>query len=150
MVWSGNPLVGESISFDDYMNLGHVAVHFGDERAIAFEEWFLPRYGRQRQVEMSVDNFSILPLMVMGTHRIATLHRRQAEYFSRHFPVRLVATPFEMPPVVEMMSWPSHLDSDPAHAWLRQLLIACASAPDEPGEPAQAPGMLVSGVRDEA
>ena len=127
MVCADNSGVGSSLSFDQYMAMGHVAVHFGDERSLAFEEWFLPRFGKQRQVELSVDNFSILPLVVMGTQRIATLHRRQGEHFARHLPVRLLATPFEMPPLVEIMAWPNHLEDDPAHRWLRKTIVDCVA-----------------------
>ena len=128
MVWSDNTVIGESLSFEAYMELGHVTIHLGDERSIAFEEWFLPTYGKQRRIELSVDNFSILPLVVVGTNRIATLHRKQAELFSRLFPLRLIDTPFDMPPVVEVMSWPKHLENDPAHQWLRQLITTCAQS----------------------
>jgi DNA-binding transcriptional LysR family regulator len=108
------------------MDLGHVAVRFGDERSTTFEEWFLPRYGRQRRVEGSVDNFSTLPLLLVGTQRVATLHRRLALHFTRMLPLRIVDAPFEMPPLVELMTWPRHLAHDPAHAWLRNQVQACA------------------------
>ena len=124
MVWNGNTTVGESISFEQYMSMGHVSVRFGDARSVVFEEWFLPRYGKQRKVEISVDNFSTLPLLVIGTQRIATVHRRLAETFARHLPLRLLKPPFAMPPLVEMMCWPKHLDHDPAHLWFRGALRA--------------------------
>ncbi len=126
VVWTENTQVGESLTFDAYMDMGHVTINLGDERSLAFEEWFLPSYGKQRRIELSVDNFSILPLVVVGTQRIATLHRKQAAYFSRLFPLRMVETPFDMPPVVEVMSWPKHLENDPAHQWLRQIITSCA------------------------
>ena len=125
MAWAGNTQLGESLSFEQYMNLGHVAVRFGDDRSIAFEEWFLPRYGQQRRIETTVDNFSTLPLLVVGTQRVATLHRRLAEHFAKHLPVRLIEPPFDMPPVVEVMAWPRHMDHDPAHVWLRGVLTGC-------------------------
>ncbi|MES2943281.1 MAG: LysR family transcriptional regulator [Pseudomonadota bacterium] len=137
VVWTGNPLVGETLSFDEYMQLGHVTINLGDERSLAFEEWFLPSYGKQRRIEVSVDNFSVLPLVVVGTRRIATLHRKQAEFVARLFPLRLIATPFEMPPVVELMSWPRHLENDPTHQWLRQLISDCA-------QPGQAPACVLA------
>jgi LysR family nod box-dependent transcriptional activator len=127
MVWTGNTQVGDALTFDQYMAMGHVAVRFGDERSITFEEWFLPRYGKQRSVEASVDNFSTLPLLVVGTQRIATLHRRLAEYFARHLPLRLITAPFDMPPLVEVMCWPRYVEHDPAHQWFRELLLATAS-----------------------
>ncbi len=126
MVWSGNDLVGDTLSFDQYMAMGHVAVRFGDERSLTFEEWFLPRHGKQRRVEASVDNFSTLPLLVVGTNRIATLHRRLAEHFAEALPVRLIKPPFEMPALVEVVCWPRYLDHDPAHQWFRDTLLACA------------------------
>jgi DNA-binding transcriptional LysR family regulator len=127
MVCAGNAQVGERLDFDQYLAMGHVIARFEDERAPAFEEWFLPRHGRQRRLEACVDNFSTLPFLVMGTTRIATLHRRLAEHFARHFSVRVLAAPFDMPPVVEAMVWPRYLDNDQAHLWLRQTLLACAA-----------------------
>ncbi len=127
MVWSGQSTHGETLSFDQYMALGHVAVRFGDERSIAFEEWFLPRYGQRRRIESSVDNFSALPLLVVGTQRIATLHRRLGAHFASYLPLRLIEPPFEMPPLVEMITWPRYLEHDPAHIWLRTQLLACAA-----------------------
>lgn len=124
MVWEGNHEVnGDAFTLARYMAMGHVAVHYGDEPNSAFEEWFLPRYG-QRRVELMVDSFSMLPLMLVGTNRVATLHRKQAEHFAHHYPLRLLGTPFDLPPLVEAMSWPAHLDQDLAHQWLRQRVQA--------------------------
>lgn len=126
IVWSENNTVGDTLTFDQYMALGHVTVHFSDERNTLYEEWFMPRYGKHRTVELSVDNFSVLPLVIIGTQRIGTLHRKQAEHFAQYLPLRLLDTPFEMPPVVEAMTWPAHLNDDPAILWLKDLLIDCA------------------------
>lgn len=127
MVWSENQLVGKTFTFEQYMALGHVAVHFGDKQSLSFEEWFLPRAGQQRKIELVVDNFSILPQVLLGTNRVATLHRRQAEHFAQHLPLRLIDTPFEMPPLVEVLAWPVYLANDPAHIWMRGILSACVA-----------------------
>lgn len=127
MVWLDNQLVGESLTFEQYMIMGHVAVHFGDENSLSFEEWFLPRAGTQRKIELVVDNFSIVPQVLLGTNRVATVHRRQAEHFAKHLPLRLIDTPFEMPPLVEMLAWPAHLAHDPAHLWLRSIVNDCVA-----------------------
>ena len=127
MVWSGNTMVQESLSFEQYMDMGHIAVHLGDARSTSFEEWFLPRYGQQRRVEGSVDNFSTLPSLVIGTQRIVTLHRRLAAHFATYLPLRLLKAPFDMPPLVEVLCWPRHLEHDPAHQWLRGVLLNAAN-----------------------
>ncbi len=126
MVWAGNSQVQATLTFAQYMALGHVAVRLGNERSVAFEEWFLPRHGAARRIESSVDHFGSLPLLVIGTQRVATLHRRLAEHFVRCLPLRLVEAPFDMPGLTEHMAWPRHLQHDPAHAWLREQLLACA------------------------
>jgi DNA-binding transcriptional LysR family regulator len=131
LVWSGHATVGECLTFDEYMELGHVVVRLGDDaRAVMFEEWFQPRYGRQRRIECSVDNFSTLALLVVGTQRVATLHRRLAEYAVRHLPLRLLEAPVDVPPLVETMAWPRHMQNDPAHAWLREQVRRVASRLD--------------------
>ena len=131
VVWSGSEAARAPLSFDQYMGMGHVAVRFGDERSLTFEEWFLPRYGKQRRVEASVDNFSTVPLLVVGTQRIATLHRRLALHFAKYLPLTLMVPPFAMPPLEETLCWPRYQDQDPAHRWFRQILLDCAqSTPD--------------------
>ena len=127
MVWAEHGSVGAHLPMADYMALGHVAVRFGDAHSMAFEEWFLPRTGRQRRIECSVDHFAALPLLVVGTQRVATLHRRMAQHFALHHPLRVVAAPFEMPALTEVMVWPRHLQNDPAHTWLRQQIASAAA-----------------------
>jgi DNA-binding transcriptional LysR family regulator len=126
LFWSGHETISDSLTLEQYMDQGHVAVRFGDERSVSFEEWFLPRYGRQRRVECSVDNFSTMPLLVLGTQRLLTVHRRLARHFARALPLRMVELPFDMPPLIEMLAWPRHLENDPAHRWLREQVQACA------------------------
>jgi LysR family transcriptional regulator, nod-box dependent transcriptional activator len=130
LVWSGHATIADSLTLEQYMDQGHVAVRFGDERSVSFEEWFLPRYGPQRRVECSVDNFSTLPLLVLGTQRVVTLHRRLARHFARALPLRMLELPFEMPALIETMAWPRHLENDPAHQWFRQQVRACAQELD--------------------
>lgn len=127
VVWSGHTSIKDDFSLEQYMEQGHVVVRFGDERSVSFEEWFLPRYGQQRRIACSVDNFSTVPLLLIGTQRVATLHKRMAQYFARDLPLRLVPLPFSMPSLVEAMSWPRHLENDPAHKWLREQLHFCVS-----------------------
>ncbi len=83
--------------------------------------------GQLRQRRKPVDNFSTAPLLlVVGTQRVVTLHRRLARYFAGYLPLRVVEAPFEMSALVEVMAWPRHLGDDPAHAWLRGQILATA------------------------
>lgn len=116
------------LSMEEYLSRGHIAVRLGNEASLAFEEWFLPRYGQQRRVECTVDLFGAAARLVIGTGRIATMHRRMAEETARRFPVKIFDAPFAMQPVTEMMAWPRYLDADPAHTWLRTTVQAVAKS----------------------
>lgn len=112
----------ESLTMDEYLDRGHVAIKLGDEASLAFEEWFLPRFGRQRRVECTIDQFSLAAALVAGTSRVVTLHRRLAVRMAEVHPVKLIPAPFDMQPLREFMVWPHYLDEDPAHRWLRQAV----------------------------
>lgn len=112
----------QSLSMEDYMALSHVAIRFGEESSIAFEDWFLPRYGRQRRVDCTVEYFGVVPHLLIGTRRIATLHRRIATQMISQFPLKCLEAPFSMQPLKEVLVWPKFLDGDPCHQWLRQII----------------------------
>ena len=127
MVCAEHPLSTGDLTMETYFDLGHVAARLGDEASRAFEEWFLPQYGRQRRVECTVDYFSALPQLIIGTRRIATLHERLARDMAKRFPVKLLPAPFQMEPLIEVMVWPRYRDQDPAHRWLRAQVMETPS-----------------------
>jgi len=118
-----------ALSMDDYLSLGHVAVRFGEDSSIAFEDWFLPRYGQQRRVECTVEYFGAVPHLLMGTQRVATLHRQIAMLMAKHFPLTCLDAPSSMQPLREYIVWPKFLDGDPCHQWLRAVIARHLSVP---------------------
>ncbi|MGJ4932055.1 LysR family transcriptional regulator [Bradyrhizobium sp. HKCCYLS2038] len=111
---------------DDYFAASHINVRLGEPGSYSFEELFFPRMGRQRKVACTVDTFCVLPTMLCGTDRIATVHRLLAQQLARHYPVKYVDFPFEIPRLNESMIWPSFRDQDPSHRFLRQVFAECA------------------------
>ena len=67
-------------------------------------------------------NFCTLPHLLVGTNRIATVHRRLASVFASALPLRVLEPPLPMPPVVEAIQWHRYRDRDPARIWLYELL----------------------------
>lgn len=125
--WSENPLVGESLTLDQFLDLGHVRPSFGMfQRTPAIEEWFFARFGRERRVEVITTTFNNVPQLLVGTHRIATMHRRLAEYYADRLPLRLLPPPIEMPPLVEIIQWHKYSQADPALQWMLGVLKECA------------------------
>ncbi|MBN9409915.1 MAG: LysR family transcriptional regulator [Burkholderiales bacterium] len=130
VVWAGNTQVGEHLTLDQYMALGHVTTGFGSQRQPSLEEWFLKSSALSRRIEVTTNNFNTLPLLVLGTQRVATMHTRLARLFARTLPLRIVPLPVEFPSMVWSMQWPRHLSADPAHQWFRGVVRAAADAGD--------------------
>ncbi|TKC86865.1 LysR family transcriptional regulator [Trinickia terrae] len=122
VVWSGNERVGETISLEQYLELGHVAASFGDSRSSSFETMMMTNLGVTRRVEVTTTNFNTLPQLVIGTTRVATVHTRLARIYSHYLPLRMLPLPMNLPPLIEVMQWHVINNGDPAHTWLRSVL----------------------------
>jgi len=122
--------VGKSLSMKTYLNQGHVVVRFGENHDLpGFEQRILEAAGIHRKIAAVVSSFALVPQLVMGTTRIATIHRRLATYYARHFPLRVVKPPVEFSPMKEEMQWHTYREADPGLRWLRNVFRSAISAP---------------------
>jgi LysR family nod box-dependent transcriptional activator len=127
VVWASNTVVGNTLTLEQFMAMGHVVTIFGLQRpGTSFEEWVLKNAGLERRIEARTNTFSSMPQFVIGTARIATMHTRLARVCAHYFPLRLLPPPMEIPPLVECMQWHRFYEKDPAHMWFRQLLCEVA------------------------
>lgn len=115
-----NPAVGEAISLEHYMALGHVTYR---HRGWPLFESYLAK-GSEQPAEplVSVNTFGLMAPMVIGTPRIATMHSRMATRLARILPVRLVRLDFDTPRLAEALQWHPYRDADPGNLWLRELI----------------------------
>ena len=142
LAWSGNTQIGRGISLKTYLSLGHVVVRFGKHQQIpTFDEWFMERYSHERKIEVVTTAFNLVPQLLIGTSRIATLHRRLAEFYQKYLPLKLIAPPVEIPPLEESMQWHKSRDHDPGIAWMRSILK------DAAGETAAGNNVKKSSIR---
>ena len=123
VIWSGNSRVKSAISLDEYLAMGHIVVRFGKRQELTtFDEWFMERLGHERRIEVVTPAFNLVPQVLVGTHRIATLHRRLALFHQRYLPLKIMKPPFEIATLQESMQWHKSRDRDPGTVWLRSLL----------------------------
>lgn len=121
-----NPEVGDRVTLEQYRASRHVTLELNGRPQ--FETWFITEHGALPRVEVVVNSFGLLPQLVVGTRRLATLHTRMALQVARQYPVRLVPLGFPAPPLVETLQWHRYRDLDPASQWLRDKIIAHARA----------------------
>jgi len=127
IVWTGNSHVGARISLEQFLNLGHVAIHVGEGPGPNFDEWFLKHLKYKRRAEVVTHSFDVVPHLVVGTNRIATLATRLAKKYSKLLPLRLIPLPLHIPPMTEVLQWHKYRDKDPAYTWLRGVLTEQAA-----------------------
>ena len=122
VVWSENQRCRDPITLDQYLEMGHVVARFGRNQQVSADEQFIAQMGVHRRVELVVMSFSMLPQMVVNTERIATVHSRLARLYAQWLPLRILAPPVEIPPLVEVMCWNRLRERDRGIRWLRHAL----------------------------
>lgn len=129
VVWNESPLAQGALTKERYMAASHIVVQVGDGQT-ALEDWFMQRLGIVRRVEASTYSFMSPPYLLVGTNRIATMHRRLAEEAARSLPIALREVPIAVPTMEQAMQWHKHRTSDPGLTWLRALLKEAVAAMD--------------------
>jgi len=117
-----HPSVKDSISTEQYFSLPHV---FGRPNGYTTtaEELVRRLLDVEIPVHITVPSLLHLPLVLRGTRLIATMPERVAQMFASTLPIKSFPLPFETPALNEILLWHKRNESDPAHAWLRELLV---------------------------
>lgn len=128
VTWEGNSRVKERLSFDDYLACGHVIATFEHTNPLStFDGWFMESFDVKRRVEVTAPTLSALPSMVIGTDRIATVHRRIALRAQATLPIKVWEPPPRIPRLVQMLQWHKHRSNDPAIRWIRDKIVTAAA-----------------------
>lgn len=132
LVCAQAPEYAEGLSLADFCAAEHVVREFADGRHLAMDALHLHELGIDRRVAVALESFALMPEFVVGTTRIATLFRRQAEGFSRRFGLRIHPAPLAFPRAVQVLQWHPYQQRDPALMWFRGLLLEQAALLDQP------------------
>jgi len=117
VVAEDHPEIGDRLTRDDLARLPWVTYQrIYDAPAVRQ----LGMLGIEPKVEVSADNFTLLPLLVVGTRRIALVQERLARLLGAVAPVRIMEAPYEAVPLQEALWWHPVHTHDAAHIWLRE------------------------------
>lgn len=123
----------DGLSLADYCAAEHVVREFADGQQLGVDALHLRELGIERRMGVAVGSFALMAEFVVGTARVATLFRRQAEALAARYPLRVLLSPLEFPPTRQVLQWHPHQDLDPALEWLRGLLAEHAARLDQAG-----------------
>lgn len=124
--WDEHPTVRDSLSREQYLQASHVVSSYGssgNRNQPVLEGWFLEREGVARKIDITASTMAALPSLVVGTARLATVHRRIAMHAQQHLPIRIWPTPMKIPKLVQMLQWNKLREADPGLRWIRDLCL---------------------------
>jgi DNA-binding transcriptional LysR family regulator len=120
----GHPRGKHPPSIEEYAALEHVIVSGDGGGFRGFIDDTLKEMGFTRRVGISVQYYSVVPLILQTTDLVCTLPSR--------FLARYAGSLEQLPLPIDVRrfslhaTWHARFDSDPGHVWLRQQLSLCA------------------------
>jgi DNA-binding transcriptional LysR family regulator len=122
-----HPTIGDSISVEEFMQLGHVTVKFGSGRRDSQDQMSLAgQYGLKPNVELITSSFNSIPPLLVGTPRVATVYESLAKTWASMLPLKILPMPLELPEVTWGLQWHKFRDLDPGVQWLRSQVVTVA------------------------
>ena len=123
IVWRDHPC--RRLTLRSFAELEHVLVA-PRERPGGVVDEVLAGHGLSRRVAVQVPTFLIVPHVLIGTRRIATIPKRMAALLARVHPLRVLAPPVEIPGFTMAQAWHEVHRADPGHVFLRTRLAEAA------------------------
>ena len=120
--------IAPPISLDDYVRLPHVLTSLRPGRSVrGVVDDALEKLGLRRTVVLTTPRFLAVPSLVARAPVVVTMHARLARMFAAELGLSLSPPPVELREVTISLLWHASYDADPAHAWLRQLVVQLAA-----------------------
>lgn len=121
-----HPSIRGKLSIRQYASASHAAVFYKSEGP-GIIDTLLAQKGLARTTVIQVPHFCSVPFLVASSDLIATVPRRLALVFSKALNLQILAVPFAIPDFRLTMLWHQRLDSDPAQAWMRSIILETAA-----------------------
>ena len=122
VAWSGNTLVGDSMSLEQLQEVGFVRVKFPGGIMPSFENWFNANIGNLRRIEIQTSSYALGLRLIPGTQRIMFCNQAHLSMYGLEDQLRVIAVPFHIPPAHTVLQWHRDADSDPVITWFRAVL----------------------------
>lgn len=127
----GHPRIRGSVTTEEFFRERHVVLSLDDERR-AYIERLIQHGGSGRQIIAEVGHYASVPALVLETDAIAIIPRSMAEILLYKDRFQVVATPFALPSLPLFVIWHSAFETDPAHRWMRGIILGALTAARTP------------------
>jgi LysR family nod box-dependent transcriptional activator len=133
VAWAGHPDVGEVLSMEEYLDQPHVVYGTGLHDISGLADRAVYTVHPEARIAVTTQSFFLMPFLVGGTRLIALEHERLAQRLASMADIKILKLLFDTPAIEEAMYWHPRMTSDPAHRWLRNVLLKSGEALQFPG-----------------
>jgi DNA-binding transcriptional LysR family regulator len=118
-----HPNIKRTLSPTQFLEASHVVVYYPPGGVGIVDQLLIQRGGQRRKVAMEVPHFITAVFAAGRTDLLATVNSRIGDHLRRAAGVRVLPFPFESPKMNYSLYWHGRQTADPAHTWLRQVII---------------------------
>jgi len=125
--WNKNPLLQKPLSGEEFAKAKHLIILYYADRSLLYSEKFIESLGIKRQVVATVPHTLPAIFSLPHTQYISIVYERAAKKLTKQLPLKMQPVIFKQCTRCEIeMVWHPKNRNDPAHTWLRDLIIQLA------------------------
>jgi len=117
----GHPALQQPVSLETFCQLDQALVSPSGGGFASVTDRLLAEQGRERRVVLSVPHFATLASVLLVSDLVALLPAQIALNLPG---LQVQPPPLAIPGFDMLLLWPERLHRDPAHAWLRERIVA--------------------------
>ncbi|MEP6390980.1 MAG: LysR family transcriptional regulator [Halioglobus sp.] len=122
LVREDHPSVGDSLSVKEFAELSHIIYHMPGTYGPSIIDRELWRIGLKREHSMSIHSYFDAPRVLAQTDMVCTMPKVLGSHFAQVHGLKVVRSPLQLEFPV-FLQWPTALEQDEGHKWLRETLI---------------------------
>jgi DNA-binding transcriptional LysR family regulator len=117
-----HPLASKNLTLARYVEAKHLLISLTGE-ATGFIDHMLQEKGLKRRIALTVNQFALAPKLIANSDLISVLPLRILHKCGLEEQLHMVPLPIEVAPAIVQIMWHERKQRDPAHEWLRSLLL---------------------------
>lgn len=121
VVWRLGKLAGRKLTRREFIEASHIVVEPAGGSP-SLESLYFKQQNVVRRVDVATYSFSTMPQLVIGSDRLATMHRRLAKLACETSPLEIIELPYRLPKMKQALQWHKYRAQDAGLIWLRAVL----------------------------
>ncbi len=126
VVRHNHPVISEKLTLKNFVSLSHLAVIITGKGKNSVDV-ALAEQGLTRRITMQIPHFLVAPMIVSESDLVLSIPRKLAHKMSLLVPIKILELPLEIASFTPSMIWHERQHNDPAHIWLRKLIMEIGS-----------------------